>query len=125
MFNSVADRVRFAFLRKIVQLSTLVGILGSCVGLFYLGDRYHLAILSALGGMLFLVGLFIMIFILPEVFFRMEEKGTFLFGSAISHTLYGYAMKLSFVPLIGPALERFFFRKKEKPPLVVENENGE
>ncbi len=123
MYNSVADRLRFAFFKKIVGILLLVILLGFCLGLFYLGDRYHLAILSVLGGVFFLFGLFIMIFTLPEVFARMEEEGTFLFGAAIAHTFYCYAMKLSFVPLIGPSIERLVFRKKEKNPFVVGNEN--
>lgn len=125
MYNSVADKLRFALLRKIARTMTLVCILGSSGGLLYLGDRYHLTILSVLGGILMLLGVFVMIFVLPEVFLRMEEKGTFLFGPAIIHTLYGHALKLTFVPLIGPAIERGFFRKKAPNPLITDRVNGE
>lgn len=122
MYSSISDKLRFVFLRKVVAMSTLAVIVGFCLALFYLSDRYHIAILSVLGGILFLLGLVILIFTLPEVFARMEEEGTFLFGSAIAHTLYGYAMRLSFLPIIGSTLERFVFHKKEKNPFLIENE---
>ncbi len=122
MFNSVADKLRFSLLCKIVRLSTLSVVVGCCLLLFHLSEKYHLSILAVLGGVFFVIGLFILFFTLPEVFARMEEKGTLLFRSAIAHTLYGYAMRLSFLPLIGPTLERFFFRPKETNPFITEDD---
>ena len=122
MYNSVADRLRFSLLRRIIRTAALAITLVCVLSLFHLAERYHLPFLRMLGVVLLLLGLFITIFTLSEVFFRMEEEGTLLFGSAIAQTFYGYALKLSFLPLIGPTLEQFFFRKKEKNPFVVQDE---
>lgn len=119
MYNSIADQLRAKFLRKLVRTAMLVLLGLGTAGVVALAEKYHLTVLAVLGALFLLFGFFIWAIILPEVFFRMEERGSFLFGPAIAHTLYGYAMKLSFLPLIGPMVERRFLREKKQDPFLV------
>jgi hypothetical protein len=90
---------------------------------FYGAEKYKLPILTFVGVIFFLLGLFVAIFTVREVLWRMEEEGTLLFRRAITATLYGYLLLLCFIPIIGPLIERLAAKEKAKNPFIVEDAN--
>ena len=93
-----------------------------CMPLFYLSEKYHLGFLQPIAGMAFLGGLFVSIFTVREVVFRMREQETLTFRNAVAHTFNGYVLKLCFLPLIGPWIERAFIAEKPKSPFLGDDE---
>lgn len=116
-------RFQYAFLKKVLTIGALIVTLAISLPLFFAAEKYGLPFLKAVGGILFLFGLFVTVFTVREVLYRMEEEGTLLFHGAVSATVNGYILKLCFLPVIGPRIERRWVKGKTKNPFVVEDEN--
>jgi hypothetical protein len=120
---SVTSAIQYAFLRKVLVLSSLALTLVLTVLLLSLSERFHIGLLQAAAGIVFVLGMFFSTVTVREILYRMEEDQTLLFGNAVAHTFYGYALKLSFVPMIGPLMERHILKVKPKDPWASEDEN--
>jgi len=115
-------RFQYAFLQKALTVCSLIVTLAVSIPFFAAAEKFKLPFLNAIGAVLFLVGLFVTVFTVREVLYRMEEEGTLLFRDAVSATLNGYILKLCFLPVIGPRIERRWVNGKAKNPFVAENE---
>jgi len=120
---SVTSAIQYAFLRKVLVLTSLVLTLVLTASLIGLSERFHIGLLQAVAGIVFMVGLFFSTVTVREVLYRMEEDQTLLFGNAFAQTFYGYALKLCFLPMIGPLMERHVLKVKPKDPWASEDEN--
>jgi len=112
------SRFHYAFLKKALTLGVLVVSVGLAYPCIYFAEKFRLSILTAVGAIIFLGGLFVAIFVVREVVGRMEEEGSWLFGKAVAHTVNGYVLKLCFIPIIGPMIERFTMKDAKKNPFV-------
>jgi hypothetical protein len=125
MQNGGPGRFHYAFLQKAISLGALVVTLAVSLPFFHLAERFDWPVLNFVGGSVFILGLFVTVFTVREVIYRMEEEGTLLFRRAVIVTLNGYVLKLCFVPFIGPVIERLAIKRKTRNPFVADDGNKE
>jgi hypothetical protein len=118
--DSVLSSVGFALGKKMLALAILLATCSIAILVFLAADRTGFRALNFLGGMVLVVGLFGAVFSSREIVTRMEQDNSLTLSEAVSHTLYGYLLYISFIPIIGPFAQRLSERKNRKNPFVSE-----
>jgi hypothetical protein len=71
--NGGPGKFHYAFLHKAMSLGALVVTFAISLPLFHLAEKFNLPILNFVGGIFAILGLFVTVFTVREVIYRMEE----------------------------------------------------
>lgn len=116
--RTFAENASFALFKRFLPFSFLIATLVVAVPFFALCELFGIEVFRTISFVLFFIGLLASIFTSREVLIRMEQDKALLFSDALVHTLYRYLTFLCFIPLVGPPLQRFLERKREKNPFT-------
>ena len=116
--RNLAENAGFALFRRYLPLAFLIATFVIAAPFFALWELFKIEFFRTISFSLFLLGLLASIFTSREVLIRMEHDKAMLFSDALTHTLYRYLTFLCFLPLIGPPLQRFLEKQREKNPFT-------
>lgn len=117
---SFVDRLGLALLKKGLHLITLCATILSCALLLAAKERWKIEAAGYLAALALILGLAMAFFTVPEVIDRMRRDKAVLLSDSICQTFSSYLMMASFLPFVGPLLDRLV--AKQKNPFTQSDE---
>ena len=116
--HSYIDDIGLAVLKKVLAYGTLGVTLGLVLLIIHLDEKYKIKAAKFVAVIVFVSGLGIAFYSVPETIERMKRDSAMLLSDAVVHTFYSHMMLASFVPVIGPLFGRFIERRKKTNPFT-------
>jgi hypothetical protein len=117
------ESFHYAVFRKVLTVASASATLVLTYSLLFLARRLNIALFEVLAGLTFVAGMFFSFLTIREMIIRMEEDQAISLRMAFLQTVYGYALKLAFVPLVGPMIEKYGLGVKPHDPWHQRNED--
>ena len=116
--GSLVDRIGLALLSKALSYGTLFATAVVALSLFALNERHKFPGVTLLVVLDLLVGFWAMVLAIPAIMERMRRDDAVLLSDAIGQVFRSYLMLATYLPVIGPWLERMTGPRQKKNPFT-------